>query len=207
MLDAGSPTSLRRTPELTHSPRRFAQLVSTAHPLELLLLMASLRMVNNSSPTAVSSRALTARLNKAATASPRKVSISNTASSLNRVSAIVQRDRWLICRFGAGYGAPPPQNAGPAPTGGPDAKQILQVLIQCVNDQGIAAFYPAGSLEPIAEAVARSGALPRIASEWKMPMEIAMDLCKLSLFDTILYCDDSGSMGELDQHRPRRALS
>lgn len=82
---------------------------------------------------------------------------------------------------------------------------MLQVLIQCVNDQGISAFYPAGSLEPIAEAVARSGALPRIAAEWKMPMEIAMDLCKLSLFDTILYCDDSGSMGESSCALSRRS--
>lgn len=114
--------------------------------------------------------------------------------------------------IGYGHAPPPAQHAGPAPTGGPDAKQILQVLISAVNDQvspspptprleahalpkqNIGAFYPAGSLEPLADAIARSGALPRIAAEWKMPMEIAMDLCKLALFDTILYCDDSGSM-------------
>lgn len=56
------------------------------------------------------------------------------------------------------------------------------------------AFYPQGSLERLADSVARSGALTRISQEWRIPLEIAMDLCKLSLFDVILYCDDSGSM-------------
>ncbi len=46
----------------------------------------------------------------------------------------------------------------------------------------------------IAAKVASSGALDRIAAEWKMPKELAGDLVKLSLFDVILYVDDSGSM-------------
>jgi hypothetical protein len=33
-----------------------------------------------------------------------------------------------------------------------------------------------------------------VAAEWKLPMEVASDLIKLALFDTILYLDDSGSM-------------
>jgi len=71
---------------------------------------------------------------------------------------------------------------------------LLQVLQQCVQDQNIQAFYPPGSLDMIATKVASSGALAKIASEWRMPLELASDLVKLSLFDTILYVDDSGSM-------------
>lgn len=61
--------------------------------------------------------------------------------------------------------------------------------------QKIQAFYPPGSLEPLAARIAQSGALPRIAAQWNIPMEIAMDLAKLALFDTVVLVDDSGSMG------------
>ena len=50
-----------------------------------------------------------------------------------------------------------------------------------VAPQNLAAFYPQGSLEALAQNVARSGALPKIAAEWRIPMELAMDLSKLSL--------------------------
>ena len=43
----------------------------------------------------------------------------------------------------------------------------------------------------MAQYVARSGAVQKLESEWRMPLEIAMDLVKLSLFDIILYCDVS----------------
>ena len=67
----------------------------------------------------------------------------------------------------------------------------------------------------IAAKVASSGALDKIAQEWRMPKELASDLVspldseivllvdslsltypqvKLSLFDVVLYIDDSGSM-------------
>ncbi|WWC58172.1 uncharacterized protein I303_100708 [Kwoniella dejecticola CBS 10117] len=93
----------------------------------------------------------------------------------------------------------PPQGAagaagGAAPGGGPNAQAILQSLTHCVQEQKIQAFYPPGSLEAIAQRVASSGVLSKVASEWRMPLELASDLAKLSLFDVILYVDDSGSM-------------
>lgn len=36
--------------------------------------------------------------------------------------------------------------------------------------------------------------LQALSSEWQIPMEIAMDIIKISLFDTIILVDDSGSM-------------
>jgi len=60
--------------------------------------------------------------------------------------------------------------------------------------QNLSAFYPPGSLEPIAQRVASSGAIDRLCAEWRLPKELGFDLVKLSLFDTVLYLDDSGSM-------------
>ncbi|GAA5919153.1 hypothetical protein JCM6882_005503 [Rhodosporidiobolus microsporus] len=95
-------------------------------------------------------------------------------------------------------GAYPQQQMGPG-AGGPggpagNAQAILGVLANCVRDQNISAFYPPGSLEPLAQRIAQSGALAKISQDWRLPMEIAMDLAKLALFDTVLYLDDSGSM-------------
>ncbi|KAM0786238.1 hypothetical protein ACM66B_007039 [Microbotryomycetes sp. NB124-2] len=95
------------------------------------------------------------------------------------------------------YGQPqgaPSGGAAAAAGNGPGAAQIEQILQATVIEQKLQAFYPPGSLRPIAEHVARSGCIPKLAAEWRMPMEIAADLCKLALVDTILYCDDSGSM-------------
>ncbi|GAA6039352.1 hypothetical protein JCM8097_002812 [Rhodosporidiobolus ruineniae] len=92
--------------------------------------------------------------------------------------------------YGASHYGQQQQHGGPV---GSHA-YILGKLQQCVQDQNLQAFYPPGSLEPIANRISQSGALQRIAGEWRLPMEIAMDLAKLALFDVILFLDDSGSM-------------
>lgn len=99
----------------------------------------------------------------------------------------------------AQYGGAP-QNAFAQPPRGPggsiSAQQIEQVLVQTVRDQHLESFYPPGSpaLQQIAQRVAAAGSLDKVAQEWRLPKEIAVDLVKLSLFDTVLYVDDSGSM-------------
>ncbi|GAA5989991.1 hypothetical protein JCM10908_002412 [Rhodotorula pacifica] len=92
-----------------------------------------------------------------------------------------------------GYGGPGQQQQQGGGPGG-NQQMIVQILQQAVMDQKIQAFYPPGSLEPLAARIAQSGALPRIAAQWNIPMEIAMDLAKLALFDTVVLVDDSGSM-------------
>ncbi|KAJ8292056.1 hypothetical protein OF846_004837 [Rhodotorula toruloides] len=93
---------------------------------------------------------------------------------------------------------PPPQYGFSAPGAGSgpasDPNHILSILQQAVQDQNIHSFYPPGTLEPLAHHIAQSGALARIAHEWNLPMEIAMDLARLALFDVVLLVDDSGSM-------------
>ncbi|EIW73372.1 hypothetical protein TREMEDRAFT_56189 [Tremella mesenterica DSM 1558] len=75
-----------------------------------------------------------------------------------------------------------------------DSGFLRTILQQCVTDQKLQAFYPPGSIDMIAAKVASSGALDKIAMEWRIPKEIACDLVKIALFDVILYIDDSGSM-------------
>ncbi|GAA6064144.1 hypothetical protein JCM10212_000217 [Sporobolomyces blumeae] len=102
--------------------------------------------------------------------------------------------------YGAPPGQPPQQQQQygqpQGGAGGPlsDVNNLLNVLRQGVQDQKLHAFYPQGTLEPIAHRIASTGALTRLAQEWRLPAEVAMDLVRLALFDVILYCDDSGSM-------------
>ncbi|GAA5855444.1 hypothetical protein JCM9279_005479 [Rhodotorula babjevae] len=102
------------------------------------------------------------------------------------------------------YGAPPVPGRAPLPQtpaqgggsgGAVTVESVLALLRFCVTDQKIQAFYPdPRALEPLAQRIVSSGALQQLASKWRLPMEIAVDLCKLSLFDVVLLIDDSGSM-------------
>ncbi|WVQ75491.1 hypothetical protein IAR50_005116 [Cryptococcus sp. DSM 104548] len=91
----------------------------------------------------------------------------------------------------AAYAAGSGQGAGPNNT---NIQYLVNVLQQCVQDQNIQAFYTPQSLNNIAQSVAQSGALNKIAQEWRLPAELAPEIVKLALFDVILYVDDSGSM-------------
>lgn len=48
-----------------------------------------------------------------------------------------------------------------------------------IEQQHIEAFYPPGSLGPIAQKVAAGGVVDHLASTWRMPKELAMDLVRL----------------------------
>ncbi|KAJ9091412.1 hypothetical protein QFC19_009122 [Naganishia cerealis] len=75
-----------------------------------------------------------------------------------------------------------------------DVRYLIGVLQHTVQDQRLQAFYPPQALEQIAARVAQTGALDRIAQEWRLPKEVALDLVKIALFDVVILCDDSGSM-------------
>ncbi|SCV67789.1 BQ2448_5400 [Microbotryum intermedium] len=87
--------------------------------------------------------------------------------------------------------------------GGPiDYNRVLQVLQRGVHDQNLYTFYPQGSLEPLAQRIVQSNALPQIASAWGVAPEIVVELARLALFDIVLYVDDSGSMA-FEENRER----
>ncbi|MCY0536418.1 hypothetical protein OVV84_27960, partial [Klebsiella pneumoniae] len=69
------------------------------------------------------------------------------------------------------------------------------VLNQCIQEQHIGAFYrnPA-DVQRIADRVVQTGALQKLAAQWRLPAELAVDLVKIALFDTVILVDDSGSM-------------
>jgi len=57
-------------------------------------------------------------------------------------------------------------------------------------------MYPPEKLDRVVQELAKigPGCIQDILKEWNISLEVAMDLIKLSLFDIILYVDDSGSM-------------
>ncbi|BGP51556.1 hypothetical protein JCM10450v2_007502 [Rhodotorula kratochvilovae] len=98
-----------------------------------------------------------------------------------------------------GY-APPPQAPPPQQPARPsfdptrDVLTILRILEDGVMDQNLSHFYPPGSLQQVAQRIAKSGAISTLAQQWQLPLEIAMDMARLALFDVALLCDDSASM-------------
>ncbi|CCG82802.1 putative Transcription factor RfeF [Taphrina deformans PYCC 5710] len=93
------------------------------------------------------------------------------------------------------YGQAPAQQGqyGQPPQGG-QGSSIFSLLESCVRDQGIGAFYSPASLQQLAARPDLMQKLQALSGEWQIPMEIAMDIIKISLFDTIILVDDSGSM-------------
>ncbi|KAK9461157.1 uncharacterized protein V1516DRAFT_675153 [Lipomyces oligophaga] len=79
-----------------------------------------------------------------------------------------------------------------AAQGGANQGQLSQTLMQAVQQNGLQSFYPPQAIDQIA---ARAGpAIAQISQRWNLPMEIAVDLVRLALYDVVLYIDDSGSM-------------
>jgi hypothetical protein len=82
---------------------------------------------------------------------------------------------------------------GGAPT--PDYQTILRTLNQCIQEQHIGFFYQdPRAVDAIAQRIVASGAIADISQEWRLTPDIAVDLCKLALFDIVVLCDDSAAM-------------
>jgi len=92
------------------------------------------------------------------------------------------------------YAPPPQQPARPSFDPTRDVATILRILEEGVKDQNLAYFFPQGSLQPIAQRIAQTGAISTLAQAWQLPLEVAMDMARLALFDVSLLCDDSASM-------------
>jgi hypothetical protein len=69
-------------------------------------------------------------------------------------------------------------------------------LISTIQEKNLQPFYPPERLDRLVQSLVNEapGKLQRLIHEWAVPMEVATDVMKLSLFDVILYVDDSGSI-------------
>jgi uncharacterized protein YegL len=67
-------------------------------------------------------------------------------------------------------------------------------LLQQIREKGLEGFYPPNS--PVVDQLAQKAAhaIGPLCQRWRIPQEIGNDLCKLGLYDIIIYIDDSGSM-------------
>ncbi|KAL4752887.1 hypothetical protein BDW72DRAFT_52454 [Aspergillus terricola var. indicus] len=97
---------------------------------------------------------------------------------------------------GGQYGPP----GGAAGVAGPATQQQLdayrQLLISTIQEKNLQHFYPPDKLDRLVQGLSRDGPtkVNRIVNEFALPTEIAMDVIKLSLYDIVLYVDDSGSI-------------
>ncbi|KAB8273700.1 hypothetical protein BDV30DRAFT_210310 [Aspergillus minisclerotigenes] len=96
---------------------------------------------------------------------------------------------------GAPYG--PPGGAPPAPRA--TEQQVAayrQLLLSTIQEKNLQNFYPPEKLNLLVQSLANDAPakINKIVQEWRVPIEVATDIIKLSLFDVILYVDDSGSI-------------
>ncbi|KAF7586201.1 hypothetical protein BBP40_009303 [Aspergillus hancockii] len=96
---------------------------------------------------------------------------------------------------GAPYG---PQGGAPL-TSRPTEQQVAayhQLLIGTIQEKNLQSFYPPEKLDRVVQSLANDAPakIAKIVHEWAVPQEVATDIIKLSLFDVILYVDDSGSI-------------
>ncbi|KAJ5388191.1 hypothetical protein N7509_010732 [Penicillium cosmopolitanum] len=96
-------------------------------------------------------------------------------------------------QYGAPGGAPPPQAPAATPQ---QVAAYRQLLISTIQEKNLQSFYPPERLDRLVQSLVNEapGKLQRLIHEWAVPMEVATDVMKLSLFDVILYVDDSGSI-------------
>ncbi|KAL4887114.1 hypothetical protein BJY04DRAFT_47753 [Aspergillus karnatakaensis] len=92
--------------------------------------------------------------------------------------------------------AGPPGGAGAGPATPQQVDAYRQLLISTIQEKNLQHFYPPDKLDRLVQGLSRDGPakVNRIVNEFSLPIEIAMDVIKLSLYDIVLYVDDSGSI-------------
>ncbi|KAF8058948.1 hypothetical protein HT031_005516 [Scenedesmus sp. PABB004] len=88
----------------------------------------------------------------------------------------------------------PPQGYAPAPAAAAAEAAVAAKLASIVSANELHRFY---SPARVAEVAARLDArvdFRALAARWRMPVELALDLSALALYDVVVFADDSGSM-------------
>lgn len=99
----------------------------------------------------------------------------------------------LSQKFGVQPKAQTPQNVPNTP--GPYYAAVKQRIDSVIQDKNLHHFYPANSPQyhALINRVSHVD-FPSIAAKRKLPLELAFDLAALAVVDTVIVCDDSGSM-------------
>ena len=80
-----------------------------------------------------------------------------------------------------------------------------QLLLATIQENNLQPFYPPQRLDQLVQGLANEAPakISRLVQEWRVPTEVATDIIKLSLYDVILYVDDSGSI-EFEENGVRK---
>ena len=112
--------------------------------------------------------------------------------------------------YGAPQQPPPPYGSSPVP-GSPSQQQHFGTM-QGANDMSLLSnklntiifqnnlqgFYDQTRLQSVLQKLSTVN-FDQISQQWRIPKELTYDLAILSLYDIVLYCDDSGSMAFEDK--------
>lgn len=74
------------------------------------------------------------------------------------------------------------------------ASVVAAKLAKIVAANQLQAFYPPDKLAALTARVMQRVDFHSLAARWRMPVELAIDLAALALYDVVIYGDDSGSM-------------
>ncbi|KAL4788283.1 hypothetical protein BJX76DRAFT_353314 [Aspergillus varians] len=98
-----------------------------------------------------------------------------------------------------------PGNAAVGPATPQQLEAYRQLLVATIQERNLQSFYTPDKLDKLVQGLSRDGPakMNRIVNEYALPIEIAMDLIKLSLYDVVLYVDDSGSI-EFEENGVRK---
>eukprot|EP00668_Euglena_longa_P048361 GGOE01065429.1.p1 GENE.GGOE01065429.1~~GGOE01065429.1.p1 ORF type:complete len:456 (+),score=76.94 GGOE01065429.1:60-1427(+) len=73
-------------------------------------------------------------------------------------------------------------------------QQIRSKLQEVVQGRHLEALFPPPRLDHVTDQVVNTVDLDAVARQWRLPVEVALDLCSLALYDIVIYADDSYSM-------------
>jgi hypothetical protein len=78
--------------------------------------------------------------------------------------------------------------------------------VATIQENQIQSFYPPERLDRVLQGLAQNGPanIQQLMKDWNVSQEVAMDVVKLSLFDTVIYVDDSGSI-EFEENGTRKS--
>ncbi|KAJ3213731.1 hypothetical protein HDU67_002529 [Dinochytrium kinnereticum] len=86
----------------------------------------------------------------------------------------------------------------PQPPASPHTQSILTNLTRIIRQNRLDRFYPTElSLSPILSRLSHID-FGKLSRNWRLPIDKALSLVALSLYDIIIFCDDSGSMKEVE---------